>query len=72
METNKTCGVMGSVNACVIVSQRFFFPWPQMPHQQFDAHMDRVAGQRRCEEDDQAFVSVCQLTGELIPLNGLM
>ena len=27
-----------------------------MPHQQFDANMDRVAGQRRCEEDDQAFV----------------
>ena len=24
-----------------------------MPHQQFDANMDRVAGQRRCEEDDQ-------------------
>ncbi len=24
-----------------------------MPHQQFDENMDRVACQRRCEEDDQ-------------------
>ena len=32
---------------------RFFFPWPKMPHQQFDENMDRVACQRRCEEDDQ-------------------
>ena len=38
---------------------RFFFPWPKMPHQQFDANMDRVACQRRCEEDDQEFVLVC-------------
>ena len=35
---------------------RFFFPWPHMPHQQFDANMDRVACQRRCEEDDQELV----------------
>ena len=35
------------------VFQRFFFPWPRMPHQQFDENMDRVACQRRCEEDDQ-------------------
>ena len=40
-------------------SCRFFFPWPQMPHQQFDSHMDRVACQRRCEEDDQAFALAC-------------
>ena len=32
---------------------RFFFPWPKMPHQQYDENMDRVACQRRCEEDDQ-------------------
>ena len=32
---------------------RFFFPWPRQPHQQFDEHMDRVACQRRCVEDDQ-------------------
>ena len=35
---------------------RFFFPWPHMPHQQFDANMDRVACQCRCEEDDQELV----------------
>ena len=38
---------------------RFFFPWPKMPHQQFDENMDRVAGQRRCEEDDQEIVLTC-------------
>ena len=38
---------------------RFFFPWPKMPHQQFDANMERVACQRRCEEDDQETVLVC-------------
>ena len=38
---------------------RFFFPWPKMPHQQFDSNMDRVACQRRCEEDDQDAVLVC-------------
>ena len=32
---------------------RFFFPWPRQPYQQYDETMDRVAGQRRCEEDDQ-------------------
>ena len=32
---------------------RFFFPWPKMPHQQYDGNMDRVACQLRCEEDDQ-------------------
>ena len=38
---------------------RFFFPWPKMPHQQFDENMDRVACQRRCEEDDQETVLAC-------------
>ena len=38
---------------------RFFFPWPKMPHQQFDENMDRVACQRRCEEDDQEIVLAC-------------
>jgi len=32
---------------------RFFFPWPHQPFQQHDENMDRVACQRRCEEDDQ-------------------
>ena len=53
---------------CVIISEpmhtcgclpRFFFPWPKMPHQQFDENMDRVACQRRCEEDDQEIVLAC-------------
>ena len=46
------------------VSCRFFFPWPKMPHQQFDENMDRTACQRRCEEDDQDtcfLVGVCKL-----------
>ena len=38
---------------------RFFFPWPKMPHQQFDENMDRVACQRRCEEDDQEIALAC-------------
>ena len=32
---------------------RFFFPWPSQAQQQYDANMERVACQRRCEEDDQ-------------------
>jgi len=32
---------------------RFFFPWPYQPQQQYDANTERVACQRRCEEDDQ-------------------
>ena len=44
---------------CDRTTCRFFFPWPKMPHQQFDSNMDRVACQRRCEEDDQEFVLVC-------------
>ena len=32
---------------------RFFFPWPEQPQQQYDANTERVACQRRCEEDDQ-------------------
>ena len=34
-------------------SCRFFFPWPEQPQQQYDLNTERVAGQRRCEEDDQ-------------------
>ena len=33
-------------------SCRFFFPWPQQPHQQYDENMERVACQRRCSADD--------------------
>ena len=32
---------------------RFFFPWPEQPQQQYDENTERVAGQRRCVEDDQ-------------------
>ena len=32
---------------------RFFFPWPEQPQQQYDANTERVACQRRCQEDDQ-------------------
>ena len=34
-------------------SCRFFFPWPEQPQQQYDSNTERVAGQRRLEEDDQ-------------------
>jgi hypothetical protein len=34
-------------------SCRFFFPWPAQPQQQYDLNTERVAGQRRLEEDDQ-------------------
>ena len=34
-------------------SCRFFFPWPEQPQQQYDLNTERVAGQRRLEEDDQ-------------------
>ena len=41
-----------------------------MPHQQFDENMDRVACQRRCEEDDQdgrVLANVCTTdAGELV------
>ena len=32
---------------------RFFFPWPHQPYQQHDCNTERVACQRRCEEDDE-------------------
>jgi hypothetical protein len=32
---------------------RFFFPWPLQPYQVYDHNTERVAGQRRLEEDDQ-------------------
>ena len=31
---------------------RFFFPWPETPQQQYCLNTERVAGQRRLEEDD--------------------
>eukprot|EP00973_Karenia_brevis_P092169 12411109-Karenia_brevis.AAC.1 len=34
-------------------SCRFFFPWPEQPQQQYCLNTERVAGQRRLEEDDQ-------------------
>ena len=34
---------------------RFFFPWPEQPQQQYCLNTERVAGQRRFEEDDQWF-----------------
>jgi len=32
---------------------RFFFPWPEQPHQTFDENTERSALQRRLPEDDQ-------------------
>ena len=32
---------------------RFFFPWPRQPQQQYDDNTERVACQRRLEDDDQ-------------------
>ena len=34
-------------------ADRFFFPWPHMPQQQYDENTERVAGMRRLEDDDQ-------------------
>ena len=34
-------------------SCRFFFPWPHQPQQQYDTNTERVALQRRLQEDDQ-------------------
>lgn len=34
-------------------SCRFFFPWPHQPQQQYDENTERVAGQRRLQDDDQ-------------------
>ena len=31
---------------------RFFFPWPKQPQQQYDENTERVACQRRLEDDD--------------------
>ena len=33
--------------------QRFFFPWPRQPQQQYDENTDRIALERQLPEDDQ-------------------